>query len=54
MKKNSSYVLTLPKEWVEALVLRKGMGVTVVYDPGILRVFPMGRRKRQVSSSASK
>jgi hypothetical protein len=30
------------------------MGVTVVYEPGILRVFPTGRRKLEVSSGASK
>jgi antitoxin component of MazEF toxin-antitoxin module len=47
--RGSSYVLTLPKEWVEASGLRKGMGVTVVYEPGILRVFPTGRRKLELS-----
>jgi antitoxin component of MazEF toxin-antitoxin module len=47
--RGSSYVLTLPKEWVEASGLKKGMGVTVVYEPGILRVFPTGRRKLELS-----
>jgi antitoxin component of MazEF toxin-antitoxin module len=47
--RGSSYVLTLPKEWVEASGLKKGMGVTVVYEPGMLRVFPTGRRKLELS-----
>ncbi len=47
--RGSSYVLTLPKEWVEASGLKKGMGVTVVYETGILRVFPTGRRKLELS-----
>ena len=47
--RGSSYVLTLPKEWVEASGLKKGMGVTVVYEPGLLRVYPTGRRKLELS-----
>ncbi len=49
--RGSSYVLTLPKEWVEASGLKKGMGVTVVYETGVLRVFPSGRRKLELSAT---
>ncbi|MDJ0274290.1 MAG: hypothetical protein QXO17_02955 [Nitrososphaerota archaeon] len=49
--RGSSYVLTLPKEWVEASGLKKGMGVIVIHEPGLLRVVPAGRRKLEISTT---
>lgn len=42
--RGSSYVITLPKEWVEESGLRKGSAVTVIAERELLRVVPAGRR----------
>ncbi|MEN3047216.1 MAG: AbrB/MazE/SpoVT family DNA-binding domain-containing protein [Candidatus Caldarchaeales archaeon] len=42
--RGSSYVVTLPKEWVEESGLRKGSAVTVIVERELLRIVPAGRR----------
>ncbi|MDW8041670.1 MAG: AbrB/MazE/SpoVT family DNA-binding domain-containing protein [Nitrososphaerota archaeon] len=42
--RGSSFVITLPKEWVEESGLKKGSAATVISERDLLRVVPSGRR----------
>ncbi|MCS7142516.1 MAG: hypothetical protein NZ920_01790 [Aigarchaeota archaeon] len=41
--REGSYVLTLPKDWVEREGLRKGSSVMMCVERGLLRVYPLNR-----------